>query len=134
MTLDEAVQAPRIHNASLLGAALLTFDVPGHRTVLESVDPAVIEAMETRLCEAGERAAVGPAPWREAIAWAVLAGRHAAALLRRRRGLPVTAADVPDQESLRSALVGLWRAGYREGGLSAGLDVLRRADEFGARA
>ena len=137
-TLEDHDDAPVVHNGSLLGAALSTFDVPRYARYLEPGylrrDAAkLLTTIEQRLATldtlqvadpaAGRRASI----WRDGLAPAGALARYAQALLRA-RAANTTASSVQHAKTAAESLVTLeWQVYYQPNGLAAARRRLQAA-------
>ncbi len=141
-TLDEPNGAQRIHNASILAVALLTFDLPSYGSAVAEFDPAVIDALHMRAYEArsllvgdpsgeGDMASAGTdavTHFREELVFACDLALYAVEILRIRSGETTAGGNLAARiDELDDRFSQLWSARYRPGGLDDSRRWLRKA-------
>lgn len=146
--LDALAGAPHIHNASLLGIALFTFEVPAHTSILLSVESTTIDHMQNLVIEAQNalQRANFPAqepthPLTTALRFSIDLGFCAIDLLRLHRMhagrtdhtsesfTEIAARVAVGLKSLDEQLVQHWEKEYRLGGLEKSRAALSKAAE-----
>lgn len=141
-TLDEPNSAQRIHNASILAVALLTFDLPSYGSAAAEFDPAVIDAIEARAKKArallaGEPpGARGADHYRNELLFACDLALYAVEILRVRYGGASVEGEIAARiDELDERFSQLWLARYRAGGLEDSRRWLRKAaDDLGVHS
>lgn len=123
-TIDRALPPYPIHNASLLGAALLLAEHPVYAPVIEHASPEFVEALADRLDsvppprETAAAATESAQRDRREILYAIELARYAIEVLRRRLGIPVTESTLATTCARAVELLDeTWLASYRPEGL-----------------